>query len=201
MVPSGLRNVLIIGLACSLALIGWVLAGRLIVTFLDRFTRTVVDRPQVERLAYDGGTLEVGGRRLDLMSPTYDRVAEVSRTPEGTVILRSGGKGFRLGLVQSAGNARDMAHFDFAADQGDQVLLSVEHSRLAWPTPFEMNFMTGYSASRKRNVYVRLRWMKASGAKLEMLWKTEQGYYARDGWLPPTVEAIMSGLIGVDMGA
>lgn len=32
-----------------------------------------------------------------------------------------------------------------------------------------------------------------------MLWKTEQGYYARDGWLPPRIEAVISGLVHINM--
>jgi hypothetical protein len=57
----------------------------------------------------------------------------------------------------------------------------------------------GYAASRKRNVYLRLHWTKLSGAKLEMLWKTEQGYYWRDGWLPPRIESVTNGLVHVNM--
>jgi hypothetical protein len=86
---------------------------------------------------------------------------------------------------------------EFTKDTGDEVMLTVEQSRIAWPTPFAMNFMTGYSASRKRNVYLRLLWTKLSGSKLDMLWKTEQGYYSRDGWLPPQVESVTDGLIQV----
>src|SRR5262249_47953150 len=89
--------------------------------------------------------------------------------------------------------------FEFAKDPGDEASLIVDQSRLAWPTPFETNFMTGYVPSRKRNVYFELRWTKLSGAKLTMLWKTEQGYYRRDGWMPPRIVAVAGGLVRVDI--
>jgi len=67
------------------------------------------------------------------------------------------------------------------------------------PRLSKMNFMTGYAPSRKRNVYLRLRWTKRSGAKLEMVWKTEQGYYQRDGWVPHRIESVTDGLIHVNI--
>ncbi|MGE5326410.1 MAG: hypothetical protein ACM3NO_05180, partial [Deltaproteobacteria bacterium] len=67
-------------------------------------------------------------------------------------------------------------------EPGDEVSLTVKRSFMSWPTPFEMNFMTGHSPSWKRHVYYHLRWKKRSGASLEMAWRYEQWYYGSLGW-------------------
>src|SRR5260370_856519 len=54
---------------------------------------------------------------------------------------------------------------------------------LAWPTPLlQVNFMTGYVPSWQRNLYYRLSWAKASGARLDILWRLRQDYDAVNGW-------------------
>jgi hypothetical protein len=177
----------------------WLLAGWWLVSCLDRITLLLVDRRGIDRLVFDGGTLELDGKRLDLMNPAFARQAELSMDTAGRVVLSSGGRQFPLGPGRPSLPVGRAPRFEFTQDPGDEVILTIERSRVAWPTAFEMNFMTGYAPSRKRSVYVRLRWTKPSGARLELLWKTEQAYYRRDGWLPPREEAITDGLIHVDM--
>ena len=65
---------------------------------------------------------------------------------------------------------------------GDQAFFAMRHSVLSWPTPFDINFMTGQSPSWKRHIYQEIRWKKSSGAKLEMLWRYEQFFYPGNGW-------------------
>jgi hypothetical protein len=55
-------------------------------------------------------------------------------------------------------------------------------SALSWPTPLDLNFMTGHSPSWKRHHYYQLTWKKPSGANLEMLWRYEQYFYPGSGW-------------------
>lgn len=63
-----------------------------------------------------------------------------------------------------------------------------------------MNFMTGKSPSWRRNLYYRLVWKKASGAKLVMVWRFEQGFYPDDGWTSGTMSREGStGLLQVDV--
>ena len=190
-----MRYVLICGLVSGVALVSWLLAGRRLVTVLDRVTLLVVERPVVDRVIYESGTLELGGKRLDLMNPAFTRMAEVFLDSSGRAILESGGRQLPLGPGRAVPYIGGLTKFEFTQEAGDQVLLTVEHSRLAWPTPLEMNFMTGYAPSRRRNVYVRLRWTKLSGSKLHILWKTGQAYYGRDGWSPPRIESVTDGLI------
>jgi hypothetical protein len=61
--------------------------------------------------------------------------------------------------------------------------------------PFETNFMTGVVPHWKRNAYCRLRWIKQNGAKLDMLWRLEQGYYREGGWTPADINHIAIGLV------
>jgi hypothetical protein len=192
-----LRYVVICGLLSGVALASCLLAGRRLVTLLDRVSLVVVERRGVDGLIYKGGTLELAGKRLDLMNAAFARPADLSLDSSGRVFLESGGRQFLLGPGRPAASTRGAPTIEVTKDTGDEVLFTVEQSRVAWPTPFEMNFMTGYSASRKRNVYFRLRWTKPGGSKLCRLWKTEQGYYRRDGWLPPQIESVMDGLVEV----
>jgi len=63
-----------------------------------------------------------------------------------------------------------------------------------------MNFMTGQAPSWKRNVYYRLVWNKASGAKLVIVWRFEQGFYPNGGWTSTTMTREgFTGLLQVDV--
>jgi hypothetical protein len=70
----------------------------------------------------------------------------------------------------------------------------MEQRRLAWPTPFETNLVTGYAPSRKPEHLSSAALDQLSGAKLELLRKIEESYYRRDGWLPPRIESITDGI-------
>jgi hypothetical protein len=133
------------------------------------------------------------------MNPAYAWAADVTLDSSGRAVLESGGRRFAFGPGHSLSSNPGVRNFEFEKDPGDEASLIVERSRLSWPTPFEMNFMTGYAPSRKRNVYFRLRWTKRSGAKLTIDWKTEQNYYRRDGWMPPVIEAVAGGLTRIDI--
>jgi hypothetical protein len=71
---------------------------------------------------------------------------------------------------------------DFFAE-GNELSLTKERSYLAWPNPFETNFMTGNSPKWKRFTYYRLVAKKPSGARLEMDWRFVEYFYKFDGWV------------------
>lgn len=190
------------GLLFAAGLASWLLAGRWIVGLLDGVTLEVVDQREVERFRYEGGILQIEGKRLDLLDPAFAAVASVSLESNGSAaVLESGGKRFRLGTASSISSEGGALSFECAKDPGDQVQFTHHRSRLPWLTPFEMNFMTGYSPSRKRNVYFRLRWRKPGGEQLEMVWETGQSYYSRDGWLPREMESVTDSLMRVAIQA
>ena len=85
--------------------------------------------------------------------------------------MLAGGQSFVLGSHAVAISGGDDDIPGFAAEPGDAASLIIDRSALIWPTPFDFNFMTGRSPSWKRHLYYRLSWRKASGARLDVLWK------------------------------
>ena len=76
--------------------------------------------------------------------------------------------------------------------------LQIERSMLSWPTPLEINFMSGHSPSWKRHLYYRLVWEKSDGGRLEMVWRYEQYFY--EDWASGFMtRAGTTGLIHVDI--
>ena len=66
--------------------------------------------------------------------------------PGNRVILSSGGRLFVLGQCTRRMPART-GEFQFVPASGDDVSLIVSRSMISWPTPFEINFMTGAAPS------------------------------------------------------
>jgi hypothetical protein len=85
---------------------------------------------------------------------------------------------------------------EYPAEPGDSASLVIERGLLAWPTPFEIDFvgMGGTATTWERHVYYRLSWVKASGARLSMAWAGEQPYDGVNLW-----RALGSFLVNVDI--
>jgi len=95
--------------------------------------------------------------------------------------LASNGTVFPFGpLVSDADTAGD--RLAAIPSPTDQAFLATRHSVLSWPNPLDFNFITGRAPSWKRHIYYEVRCKKASGAKLEMLWRYEQFFYPGSGW-------------------
>ena len=110
------------------------------------------------------------------------------------------GRGIRMMPRPSSTTNERSESLTAAPDKADDATVTLEHSRLSWPTPFELNFMTGVSPSWKRHTYQRLTWIKPNGPRLEMVWHYEQFYYRGSGWASPTMTvAGKTGLIRVDI--
>ena len=106
----------------------------------------------------------------------------VGSTKDNQLALASSGNVFPFGPLKSA--SEDTAeHLATAPPPGDHALVATRHSVLSWPTPLDLNFMTGQSPSWKRHIYQEIRWKKSSGANLEMLWRYEQFFYPGNGWV------------------
>jgi hypothetical protein len=178
----------------------WLWRGRDLVTLVDRFKIIESESHPVGTITYEGegsgGTLQAGDVRLSL-----DEVQvpggrpNVGTTLDGQVALSYGGRVFPFGHIPI-----ETQQLQTTPAAGDAATLSIEHSAIAWPNFFETNYMTGNSPKWKRYIYRKLIWTKAGGAKLEMLWRYEQFYYANDGW----VQAFMTrpevtGLIRVEI--
>lgn len=181
----------------------WIFRGREISSFVDRFWTTETQSAPIQSIAYQGsgtgGILMCDGVSFSLNDLRPDLSLSVGSTKDNQLALASSGKVFAFGPLTSA--SEDSGdHLATAPPPGDQAFLATRHSVLSWPTPFDINLMTGQSPSWKRHIYQELRWKKSSGAKLRMLWRYEQFFYPRNGWTSGLMTREGStGLIRVDI--
>ncbi|QOY85504.1 hypothetical protein [Paludibaculum fermentans] len=191
-----MRILLGLALLAAVGVVIWLYGIRVLSGALDRLStnRTAV-RP-LDQLRYDNGVLEMAGVRLDLMVPgSLPSGFNVALSGTGRVTFTYADGEFPCGPGRKQGGPDTLPDVTFKPDAGDQVTLTTEQSRVSWPTPLEMNFMTGSAPSWRRHLYYRLTWLKRSGARLEILWRYQQGFFAADGWRPATVEYGSAGFL------
>jgi hypothetical protein len=161
-------------------LASWIFAGRQISLFLDRFGIIEMTSARIKSIAYEGsgtgGILRVNDLALSL-NDRNGPSPNIGTTKNDQLGLADGGKVFAFGPPRLG--AENLATVPPA---GDDAFIEIRRSILSWPTPFDLNFMTGQSPSWKRHLYYRLLWKKPSGANLEMLWRYEQYFYPGNGW-------------------
>jgi hypothetical protein len=168
----------------------WIFGGRQISLFIDRFGTVEISSTAIRSLTYEGngtgGWLTANGIHLILDDITPKITLSIGSTKDNQVAVASGGKVFAFGpslaATESGGDALATAPV-----AGDTAFLVTRHSALSWPTPFDINFMTGHSPSWKRHIYYELRWTKPTGTTLDMLWRYEQLFYGEklipgNGW-------------------
>jgi hypothetical protein len=166
---------------CIIAILAtWIFGGRQISLFIDRYKTSETASARINSITYEGsgtgGILRVNDLALSL-NDTSGPSPSIGSTKDGQLALAAGGKVFAFGPPRS--EAENLATVPPA---GDQAFITIRRSALSWPTPFDMNLMTGQSPSWKRHVYYELHWKKPSGARLEMLWRYEQYFYPANGW-------------------
>ncbi len=158
--------------------------------FIDRFETIEIASVPVQSVSYEGsgtgGWLSVNDVHLSLNDIHPRSALSIGTTKDDQFAVASSGKVFALGPLTSTGeNGGD--HLAVVPKAGDEAFLVTRRSALSWPTPFDLNFMTGHSPSWKRHMYYELRWKKPSGATLDMLWRYEQPFYGKqlvpdNGW-------------------
>ena len=158
----------------------WILYGHQISLFLDRFGTIEVASTRINSIAYQGngtgGIFHVNDLELSL-NDRNGPAPSIGTTKNDQLALADGGKVFAFGPVRT-----ETENLATVPPAGDDASIEIRRSILNWPTPFEVNFMTGHSPSWKRHLYYRVRWKKSSGANLEMLWRYEQFFYPGNGW-------------------
>ena len=177
--------VLVAGIAAVLAT--WIFGGRQLSLFIDRFGTIETISAAINFIAYEGngtgGIFIVNGVGLSLNDPGPNISPSIGSTKNDQFALASGGKVFAFGPVVSTSTPENAeVRLATVPPAGDNASLAIRRSVLSWPTPFDLNFMTGRSPSWKRHMYYQLRWKKASGEMLEMLWRYEQYFYPGNGW-------------------
>ena len=192
---------LVILLAC--VIVGsaiWIFGGSQLSLFVDRFGTAEISSARINSITYEGsgtgGILRVNDLALSLNpADSTCSTPNIGSTKDGQLALSAGGKVFAFGPPQS--EAENLAAVPPASDDASIVF---RRSVLSWPTPFDLNFMTGHSPSWKRHLYYQVRWQKQNGAKLEMLWHYEQRFYSGNGWASGFMRREGStGLIRVDI--
>jgi hypothetical protein len=181
----------------------WIFRGPEISSFIDHYWTVETQSAPIHSIAYEGsgtgGILICDGVSLSLNDVRPGLSLSVGSTKDNQLALATSGKVFPFGPLTSA--SEDTAeHLTTAPPPGDQAFLAVRHSVLSWPTPLDLNFMTGKSPCWKRHIYQEIRWKKSSGAKLQMLWRYEQFFYPGNGWTSGLMTREGStGLIRVDI--
>ena len=158
----------------------WIFYGHQISLLLDRVGTIEMTSARINSIAYQGngtgGILHVNDLELSL-NDRNGPAPSIGTTKNDQLALADRGKVFAFGPVRT--EAENLATVPPASDDAS---IEIRRSILNWPTPFEVNFMTGHSPSWKRHLYYRARWKKSSGATLEMLWRYEQYFYPGNGW-------------------
>jgi len=158
----------------------WIFYGRQISLLLDRFGTIEMTSARINSIAYQGngtgGILHINDFELSL-NDRNGPAPSIGTTKNDQLALADRGKVFAFGPVRTDGG-----NLATVPPAGDDASIEIRRSILNWPTPFEVNFMTGHSPSWKRHLYYRVRWKKPSGATLEMLWRYEQYFYPGNGW-------------------
>ncbi|SRR6266480_2332745 len=176
----------------------WILRGREISLFIDRFGTIEIASTRINSIVYEGsgggGILHINDLALSLNDKNGPS-PNIGTTKNDQLGLADRGKIFAFGPPKSEAESLTMV-----PPPGDDAFVEIRRSVLSWPTPSDFNFMTGHSPSWKRHIYYRLLWKKPSGAKLEMLWRYEQYFYPGDGWASGFMTREGStGLIKVDI--
>jgi hypothetical protein len=158
----------------------WIFYGHQISLLLDRLGRIEVTSARINSIAYKGngtgGILHVNELELGL-NDRNGPTPSIGTTKNDQLALADRGKVFAFGPVRTG-----VENLAAVPPADDDASIEIRRSILNWPTPFEVNFMTGHSPSWKRHLYYRVRWKKPSGANLEMLWRYEQFFYPGNGW-------------------
>src|SRR6266446_6567372 len=192
---------LAVGAAALAAL--WIFRGREISSFIDRYWTVETRSGPVQSIAYEGngtgGILIVNDLSLSLNEVGSGLALSVGSTKDNQLALATSGRVFPFGPLTSTSENTD-ERLATLPPPGDQAFIAIRHSVLSWPTPFDLNFMTGQSPSWKRHTYYEIRWKKSSGADLEMIWRYEQFFYPGNGWTSGLMTREGStGLIRVDI--
>ena len=193
--------ILVVGAVALAAL--WIFRGREISSFIDRYWTVESRSLPIQSIQYEGsgtgGILIINDVSLSLNDIRPGLSLSVGSTKANQLALATSGKVFPFGpLTGTSENSAE--HLATTLPPGDQAFLATRHSVLSWPTPFDMNLMTGHSPSWRRHIYQEIRWKKSSGANLQMLWRYEQFSYPGNGWTSGFMTREGStGLIRVDI--
>jgi hypothetical protein len=127
-----------------------------------------------------------GAHWLDFTGPgpDYTRLATLETDANDKLVLVASGQRFVLAARAGTIPGDDGPVPAFGAEPGDTASLSLERSLVGWPLPVSLagTYLSGAPAIWSRHLYYRLSWEKASGARLELVWRCSQGWESTNGW-------------------
>ncbi len=149
-----------IGIFCLVALLViWIAGARPLSLFLDRIHTVEIESRPITQLGVadaDHGMLLVNDMPMNTASPDYSAYPmKMTMDGERQFIVQMAGRTIGLGRADGL--------FIVKPPAGDKARLQIERSMLSWPTPLDINFMSGHSPSWKRHLYYRLVWEKSAG--------------------------------------
>lgn len=156
------RKFLLILLLLIFALsILWIVAGRQVSGFVDRFKTAEIKSEPVRSISYDGtgdgGVLVIDGGPFSLAP----RNPHLGTSKDNQLAIADSGKIFAFGTLRSP----DVLRIEFGS--GDIAVLVKRESLLGWPV-----FQNG-ALHLNRNIYLQLSCTKQNGSKLKMTWMVE----------------------------
>ena len=137
----------------------WIFRGREISSLIDRYWTIVnwVHTHSIHRgtkAVAPAGFSSINDVNLSLNDVRPDLSLSFGSTKDNQLALATSGNVFAFGPLTSASDGTG-EHLTTAPAPGDQAFLATRHSVLSWPTPFDLNFMTGQSPSWKRHTFIR----------------------------------------------
>ncbi len=181
-------------LAVVVLVVAWVVVARSLSLLLDRIHTVQIESRPITEIGLEGysDTLRVNDLPLSLAGTDYRPYPMTTKIdPERQFVIATAGHAIALGRVENSSGI-------LRPEPGDRARFQIAHSLLSWPTPLDINFLSGQSPSWKRNVYYRLIWEKPDGGRLEMVWRYEQWFY--DDWASGFMtNPDTTGLIRVDI--
>jgi hypothetical protein len=195
-----MRRILIRGGVALIVLAAlWFVTARWCALLVDQIYTPRLAAIEAAPVGWNGTWLQFGTGRFDTLVPGADRgdfsglgplytaVARFTVDADGRLVFVKDDRRFVLG--RHAGTLPDPKLPDgetpmpaFMPEPGDTMSAALDRGLLAWPAPYQTNFMTGYAPSWQRTIYQRLSWQKASGARLDLLWRHRQDYDGTNGW-------------------
>ena len=116
-------------------------------------------------------------------------LARIELDPGGTLVLIDGDHRFVLGKCPGA-KADHGYTPPIAPEPGDVTTMTLDRGVASWPTPFHVACCGSLGGGGSwypwaRYLYWHLSWIKADGARLDMLARFEQTYESGSGWNEP----------------
>lgn len=178
-----------LGALAAAAILGWVWLFHMqyVALVFDKLTTQQLEAKVLPDVAWNEFGLVAGGHVLDLALPDKKAVSATVGPDGDRLVLVGGGDRIVFGhrtprIIDNNDTVKPAAVY--ALEPGDHLQLSMNRSRLDWPTLFDTNYMTGNSPTWHRYKYYFLTRRKASGLSVEMLWRYQELYYPSDhAWI------------------